>query len=308
MNASSSSSPSASTVSLANSASTSVAAVGWAGQAADLRRGALLLWATVGVVLGAVLGVVIANIVGLVIGAVVLGAVGVLLALTLVGRFVDTALSKAMGSVVAREIEADDAPRLFNLLQGLCATAGVSAPRVSITGDTSINALVAADPAGESRAELIVTQGFVDSLERIEMEGAIAVCLARLRSGLAEAQTLAAALTTANPWFIPNPARRRAVAAASSGSAIFDADVKSVALTRYPPGLAAAFQRMLDSSTHVGGAVAWSGFLWLADPRGESVGDQCATSIGSRVGSADGGTTGEERPTLGERLALLREI
>ena len=307
MNASSSS-PSGSTVSLANSASTSAAAVGWADQAADLRRGALLLWATVGVVLGAVLGFVLVNIVGLVVGAVVLGAGGVLLALTLVGRFVDTALSKAMGSVVAREIEADDAPRLFNLLQGLCATAGVSVPRVSITGDTSINALVAADPAGESRAELVVTQGFVDALERIEMEGAVAVCLARLRTGLAEAQTLCAALTATTPWFIPAPVRRGAVSSVRTGQVIFDADVKGVAITRYPPGLAAAFQRMIDTSTRVAGTSQHGNFLWLADPTGESLNDTRGTDSGSRVEYSGDTSSEDERPPLAERLALLREI
>lgn len=290
------------------SSASSTAASGWANHDADLRRGAMILWAAVGGVLGAVVGLVLASMVGLVLGALVFGAGGALLAVSLVGRFVDSALASATVGIDARELDADRAPRLFNLLQGLCATAGVSAPRVSVTNDSSINALVAADPAGESRAEVVVTQGFVDALERIEMEGAVAVCLARLRSGLAEAQTLAAALAATEPWFIPGPVRRRVIEASLSGQAIFDADVKGVAITRYPPGLAAAFQRMIDTSTRVSGAVSHGNFLWLADPAGESPNDAGGTRSSSRVESSDDRSTDEDRPPLAERLALLREV
>lgn len=297
-------SSSVSSVSSANAAP----AVGWADQYENLRRGATILWVGVGAVVGAVLGFVLASVVGLIVGAAVLGVAGGLFVTMLVGRLVDGALSSVVAGIDAREIGADEAPRLFNLLQGLCATAGVSAPRVSVTRDASINVLVAADPAAESRAELVVTQGFVDTLERIEMEGAVAVCLARLRSGLAEAQTLAAAVAAADPWFIPGTARRRAISSAWSGQAIFDADVKGVAITRYPPGLAAAFQRMVDASTLVSGAVVNANHLWLADPAGESLNDAGGVRSGSRVEASGDRPSGEERPPLAERLALLREI
>jgi heat shock protein HtpX len=266
------------------------------------------LWAAVGAVVGGVVGFLSASVVGLVIGTTVVGAGGAVVAVGLVGRFVDSALSNVVAGIRARELDVDGAPRLVNLLRGLCATAGVSVPRVSITDDPSINAFIAADPAGEARAEVVVTRGFVDALERIEMEGAVAVCLARLRSGLAEAQTLAVALVSGGPWFIPGPARRKVVAAALSERAIFDADVKGVAVTRYPPGLAAALQRMIDTSTRVAGAGAEANLLWLADPAGESVNDLGSARSGSRVESSGDRPHGVRRPPLTERLALLREI
>ena len=283
-------------------------ASGWADHHEDLRRAAVILWAAMGGVIGAVLGLVFAGVVGLVLGALVLGAGGALLAVGLIARFVDSALSSVMVGIDARELDAADAPRLFNLLQGLCATAGVSAPRVSITADSSINVFVAADPAGVSQDEVVVTQGFVDALERIEMEGAVAVGLARLRSGLAEAQTFAAALSSAEPWFIPGPLRRRVIEAALSGEVIFDADVRGVGITRYPPGLAAAFQRMLETSTRVSGAVAHCNLLWFADPVGESWADAGGVRSGSRVGMSHDRPSDEDRPPLSERLALLREV
>ena len=169
-----------------------------------------------------------------------------------------------------------------------------------------INVLVAADPSHEQAAELVVTRGFVEQLERIEMEGAVATCLARLRSGLAEAQTLAVALCVVKPWWIPSVARRGVIADATIGQAIFDADVKGAGITRYPPGLAGAFDRMLAMSTKVDGCDMSTSPLWLADPAGEGASspkDASESTSGSRVGERS-----EERPPLAERLALLREI
>lgn len=287
---------------------TSAPASGWVDLTVQLRRATFVLWALIGAVVGGIAGLLVAKLIGLLVGALILAGAGVLVAMTLVARLVDSALGKVTGAIDAREANVDDAPRLFNLMQGLCATAGVASPRVSLTDDTSINAMVAADPAGESRAAIVVTQGFVDCLDRIEMEGALAVCLARLRSGLAEAQTLAAVVGVDAPWFVPGSVRRRIVAAASSGQALFDSDVKGVGITRYPPGLAAAIERMLEGSTRVSGALAHTKLLWLADPAGESPNDTRGAGDGPRVEGSGVGSSGEDRPALTERLALLREI
>lgn len=299
--------PSSSSISFSGAA-TSPPAAGWEDLAVQLRRSTIVLWSVIGAVVGGIAGLLVAKLVGLLVGALVLAGAGALVAMTLAGRLVDSALGKVTDAIDAREANVDDAPRLFNLMQGLCATAGVASPRVSITNDTSINAMVVADPAGDSRPAIVVTQGFVDRLERIEMEGALAVCLARLRSGLAEAQTLAAVVGADAPWFVPGSVRRRIVAAASSGQALFDSDVKGVGITRYPPGLAAAIERMLEGSTRVSGALAHANLLWLADPAGESPNDTRGAGGGPRVDASGVGSSGEERPSLTERLALLREI
>jgi heat shock protein HtpX len=271
-----------------------------------LRRATAIAWGVIGAVIGGVVGFVAASVVGLVVGLLVVGVILGFLGAFLAGRFVDSSVDVVMSLVPSRVIDASVAPRLFNLLQGLCASAGVGAPRVSITEDDGINALVAADPSRHRASELIVTRGFVDHLERIEMEGVVAVCLARLRSGLVEAQTLAAAVVIGSPWFVPGTARRAFVSTSSAGQTVFDADVKGVGITRYPPGLAAAYQQMLAKSTRVTSADPRTALLWLANPLGESevsANDVAAEPMGSRV---DGSS--EERPPLSERLALLREI
>ena len=274
--------------------------------AALLRRTVAVVWGVVGIVVGAVLGFVVFSVVGLIVGAVLIGSGLGVAGLALTGRFIDSAADVVVAQVPSHGLDAAEAPRLFNLLHGLCATAGVTVPHVSVTDDAGINALVVADPSRGGPAEMIVTRGFADRLERIEMEGALAVCLARLRSGLVETQTLAVALSIASPWFIPAASRRRVVAASFAAQAVFDADVKGVGITRYPPGLAAAFQQMLAGSTRVASADPRSAVLWLAGPSGESdvsSNDTRPASVGSRVE-----TSSEERPPLSERLALLREI
>lgn len=274
--------------------------------AAALRRTVAVAWAAVGVVVGAVLGFVVLSVVGLIAGAVTIGAALGIVGVVLAGRFVDSAAGTVLAGVDCHSLDAAEAPRLFNLLHGLCATAGVTVPHVAVTDDEGINALVVADPSRSRPAEMVVTRGFAQRLERIEMEGALAVCLARLRSGLVETQTLAVALSVASPWFIPGAARRQVVAASFAAQAVFDADVKGVGITRYPPGLAAAFQEMLAGSTRVASGDPRSAVLWLANPSGESdvsSNDARAASGGSRVEASS-----EERPPLSERLALLREI
>lgn len=278
--------------------------------AGALRRAAILFWGAVGAVVGAVVGFLVLGVVGLIIGALVTGAGLAGIGALLVARFVESALDSVLAGVRAEEADAAHSPRLFNLLQGLCATSGVVAPRVSVSNDPGINALVAADPSRHRSAELVVTRGFVDDLERIEMEGAVALCLARLRSGLAESQTLAVALAIDSPWFIPPSARRAVIGGAGTGQSVFDADLKGVGITRYPPGLAGAFQRMLSVSTVVEGVDPRTNLLWIADPAGES--DVSSDPASNSAADGNGGSrvdgSSEERPPLTERLALLREI
>ena len=273
---------------------------------AELRRLVVARLAVAGGVVGAVAGFLVLDVIGLVIGALVIGGIGVAFSIAAVGRVVSGALDVVTSSVDARAVDAEDFPRLFNLLEGLCAVTGVQVPRVLVTRDNSINALVAADPSRTATSVLVVTDGFVTSLERIEMEGAVAVCLARLRSGIAETQTLAASLTMNTPWFLGSSAARRLAARANSTQLVFDADVKGAGITRYPPGLAAAYSKMVDGSTRVARFSPETAGMWLADPAGETdvAGDDAVINTpGSRVESHT-----EDRPPLVERLALLREI
>ena len=271
-----------------------------------LRRTALVVHGAIGVVAGAIGGFFALKLAGLVIGAIVVGGAAAVVGSVSVRRVGDAALATVMARVDSQELTETQAARLFNLLQGLCAVTGVPIPNVSLTPDAGINAFIAADPTRAQGPELVVTAGFVSQLERIEMEGVVAVCLARLRSGIAEAQTMVTALSVSKPWFLTSSALRGLVEEVSDGQIVFDDDIKGAGITRYPPGLAAAYQRMLETSTRVGGVDARLAGLWVVNPSGESnvAGNSAATAgVGPKVESPT-----DDRPPLTERLALLREI
>jgi len=272
----------------------------------ELRRIAILRLVAVGVVVGAVAGFIVLGIVGVLVGVVLFAAATAAFGVSATARLSAGALDAVIVGIDASPLDSDDAPRLFNLLDGLCAVTGVQAPRVLVTADESINALVAADPARVSPSVLVVTRGFAESLDRIEMEGAVAVCLARLRSGVAESQTLATALAMSTPWYLGAAMARRLGGRASAAQAVFDADMKGAGITRYPPGLAAAYAKMIGGSTRVSHFAPETNRMWLADPSGET--DVAGNSTVGGTTSSRVETQTEDRPALVERLALLREI
>ncbi|MFM7068358.1 MAG: hypothetical protein ACKOYM_02755, partial [Actinomycetes bacterium] len=112
--------------------------------AADhLFRRAVLSGAAVGVALGAVVLVA-----GLLVGSTPLVAVGVLMALvTGVGWWlvvrgrVHRAVQAVLAEVGARPVEADDAPRLANVVEGVCVANGVAEPELWAVASSASNAM-----------------------------------------------------------------------------------------------------------------------------------------------------------------------
>jgi hypothetical protein len=66
-------------------------------------------------------------------------------------------------------------------------------------------------------------------------------------------------------------------------------DFDAVRFTRYPPGLAAALDKLASGSTVIAGAGRTSGHLWVAPPLAM-------------------GATASDQPTIDARAAALREL
>jgi heat shock protein HtpX len=233
------------------------------------QRRALLILAIValppGIVAGA-LGLLGGPIVALIALVVVTGAVAGWLWLGADGR-VD---SKIGGT------EADPArhARLINMVEGVCSGVGVSVPRMMIIDDPALNALSAGrDPR---RAVLAVTSGLLDGLSPIELEGVIAEQLVRIRRRDTLPITLALPLGSMALRLV-GPRNDTAT------------DLVAVAITRYPPGLATALERMAAGGTGLRSASRSLAPLWLADP----------VTVSSEP---------PVRPKLAERAATLREL
>ncbi|HEX3425981.1 MAG TPA: M48 family metalloprotease [Acidimicrobiales bacterium] len=177
-----------------------------------------------------------------------------------------------------------DHARLLNLVEGLGANAGVTAPSVLVRVDPALNALTLG--RSSRQATLVVTSGLLEELNRIELEAVVAHELSHIRSDDLLAATLAVPLF--GIW------RRSALTAAQSGpSAILarllvpvsalaglglrlsvdphreeQADIAGVRLTRYPPALMSALEKVRQRGPVVDGGnlSPATAHLWLASP------------------------------------------
>jgi len=77
-----------------------------------------------------------------------------------------------LASTRAREVSPEQEPRLHNVVEGIALAAGVPKPRVYIVPEDAPNAFATGrDPEHSSIA---VTQGLLDLMNRVELEGVVA--------------------------------------------------------------------------------------------------------------------------------------
>jgi len=261
----------------------------------------------VGAFVGVLIGVVLTLVSGVVALLPVFVVLGVGSGVVVYRRTAAQSFSLMNSFVAAQEINNEDHPRLFNLLDSLCAVSGVSVPVVGVTTDATVNAYLVADPLGVEQSHIVFTEGALRVMELIELEGFIAACLARVKSGRLELQTETAGVVAALGKFIPAGLARKALEACFTTQDVFDADVKACGITRFPPGLIAAYEKMSAESTVTSGVNPLNAHLWLANPKSAFAG-----SLGNASGSNASSSTviGSEvvHPALATRLALLREI
>jgi heat shock protein HtpX len=206
--------------------------------------------------------------------------------------------------------------RLFNLVEGLGANAGVAQPALFVVADAGLNALT----MGRSprHALLVVTSGLLDNLSRIELEAVLAHELSHIRSEDIVTATVAVGLF----GLLGGPAR----AATGGGAGAFlsyllvpvaalaglglqfsidphreeAADSAGVHLTRYPPALVAALEKMQRGGTLLGGGAAApaTAHLWLGGALPAPASNRLAWL--SRLY--------DTHPPLDERIEALREL
>lgn len=143
--------------------------------------------------------------------------------------------------------------RLCNLVEGLCAGAGVRQPRLVVVDSPGLNALAAGTSAGKGL--LAVTSGLLAELSRIEMEAVLAEQLWLIRYDEVVPLTVLASTMGLG----------RSLAVGEDRDAA--ADQGAVSLTRYPPALAAALEKIEAKGAVVAGQPGYMAQLWLADPR-----------------------------------------
>jgi Zn-dependent protease with chaperone function len=220
-----------------------------------------------------------AVIVGLVLGFTV-GWIAGLVALAVVGAALIAWARLAGDRLVARHLRGRPADptldaRLWNLVEGLSTGAGVRQPRLIVVNSLGLNAAAAGTSA--SRAVLAVTAGLLAELDRIELEAVLAEELWLIRHDEIVPTTVLAATF--------GRARRLAVRPDRDSAA----DQGAISLTRYPPALASALEKIESKGAAVAGQPGQLAPLWLADP-------------------TPAPTPGGGRLPLPERIEALREL
>jgi heat shock protein HtpX len=278
------------------------------------------------VVVGLAVGVLVGN-----------GPVFTLVALVISGAVAAVSYWKsdkiALAVSRARPAPVEEYQRLHNLVEGLCIAAGLPKPGVYVIDDPAPNAF--ATGRNPQHAAIAVTTGLLDTMNRVELEGVIAHELSHIRnydilvSTLAVTMVGAIALMTdlavrmiwwnggrvprsgdrdggGNPLaflglilLVLAPIIAKAMQATISRRRETLADVSACQMTRYPPGLISALEKLKADTTVTHSASTATAHLWIEQPM-SGVGD--AGKLGGIHRLFD------THPPLDERIALLREL
>jgi heat shock protein HtpX len=201
----------------------------------------------------------------------------------------------------ARKVTPEEEPRLHNIVEGLAIAGGLPKPEVYVVPEKSPNAFATGrDPEHSSIA---VTQGLLDTMNRVELEGVIAHEMSHVKDRDILLGTIVATLVGAVVliaefmlrWFWWGGGRRgRDRGGAGGGFAIlalagvilalvtpifaqiiklamsrrreYLADAEGAMLTRYPPGLAGALRKIAADTTPMRVANNATAHLWLSQP------------------------------------------
>ncbi len=243
--------------------------------------------------------------------------------------------SDAIALRVSRAQPADPAvyQRLHNLVEGLCIASGLPKPAVYIIEDPAPNAF--ATGRNPQHAAIAVTTGLLDKMNRVELEGVVAHELSHIRNYDILVSTIAVVLVGtvaivtdlsirmmwwnggrvsrdgdrrdgANPLalfgivlLIVAPIIAKAMQASLSRRRETLADVSACQMTRYPPGLISALEKLKADTTTTHSASMATAHLWIEQPLS---------------GVRDEGRLGwfhrmfDTHPPLDERISLLKDL
>jgi heat shock protein HtpX len=285
-----------------------------------LIAGAIVLLGAVGYVLGLLYA---SGPVGMV------GALALALVMSLVSYFSGDRI--VLASTRARLVTPQEQPRLHNVVEGLSIAAGIPTPRVYVIPERALNAF--ATGRNPEHASVAVTEGLLEAMNRVELEGVIGHELAHVVDRDILVGTIVATLIGAvvliseffmRSWWWGGGRRGRdsgggasaivfaiglvllvlapiigqIVKLAVSRNREYLADAQGALLTRYPPGLASALRKIAAGATiPMRSANNATAHLWLNQP---------SRIEGEGMGSLE--KLFSTHPPIGERIRRLEEM
>ena len=259
--------------------------------------------------------VITAVVVGVIVGLISLWWLGLVVGV-LCGVLVAVLLPKSAAAGIATVIESRPAPesefpRYHNLVEGLAISSGSATPELRVLDEPRLNLAVYGPP---EEGVVVATTGLLEQLDRVELEGVLAEAFVRLRSHDAELGAQASALVcgplvrngparAGRPmWYVSFLSGWRAarLARVLGDQREFLSDLGAVDLTRYPPGLGSALEKMEALGTGVSSATWGTAHLWLADPLVDAADtDTAAFQLNSLFGAG---------APMDQRASLMAEL
>lgn len=201
----------------------------------------------------------------------------------------------------AKPVKKEDYPYLYNVVEGLAIAAGLPKPRCYTIDDTAPNAF--ASGRNPKNSVIVVTKGLLEKLNRVELEGVVGHEMAHIKNYDVLVQTLAVVMVGVvallSDWilrsFFWGGGRRRTRSKGGGGGAAifvvvglvlailsplvaqlirlaisrkreFLADANAALLTRYPPGLASALQKIAADKEPLEAANKATAHLYIVNP------------------------------------------
>jgi heat shock protein HtpX len=235
----------------------------------------------------------------------------------------------------AKPADPEQYPRLHNVIEGLCIAAGLPKPRLYVIDDDAPNAF--ATGRNPRHAAVAVTTGLLEKMNRIELEAVLAHELSHVKNYDILVSTLAVTMVGVvvllSEWgmrflwwggprhrddrseggggpqavvalagfalLILAPIAAKLMQFAVSRRRESLADVSGVALTRYPPGLIAALEKLKGDETVVHSGSSATAHLWIESPVARKPEEGRLAWLGKLM---------DTHPPLEERIEALREL
>lgn len=176
--------------------------------------------------------------------------------------FAQRADSVILNRLGARPVGQLEGERILNTLENLCLQSGISQPDVLVLDSPACN-IAALSGRNDT---LLVTTGLLELLDVMEMEGVVAHALTKLSSGATHYEVLAAS----GGAMVLDKQRALAREWGTGDAGVLAFDISGVGLTRYPPGLRSALEKIDGRSTDIEGSEAL-GTAWLVPPAAQRV-------------------------------------
>jgi heat shock protein HtpX len=238
-----------------------------------------------------------------------------------------------LASTRAREVTPEEQPRLHNVVEGLAIAAGIPKPRVYVVPEQAPNAF--ATGRNPEHSSIAVTQGLLDTMNRVELEGVIGhelshvvdrdILLGTVVATLVGAVVLISEFFMRSWWWGGFRGRRGSDSGGGGVEAIifamglvllvlapifgqiirfavsrqreYLADAQGAMLTRYPPGLASALRKIAGAPHAMRSANNATAHLWLEQP---------SRYPGERMGTME--KLFSTHPPIWDRIKRLEEM